>query len=234
MSKFNSRPEIVVDVDEKNMPKHAEVETVLPPDADPEDLFNDFWRKNGNQIFTMIGIAAIVVVAIQSYKYWQVQHEKGIQSQYVQASKHNDLPAFIEEHSGHRLAALATLEQANALYAKGDYVSAATEYSKAQSELEDSGLMRERAVLGEGMSLLMQGSEEAIVVLDSLAAEVTTTSATRAEAWYHLAVHYLSGKNAEKAQEYLIKISEQEEKSFWNYRAQQLQETNVGLLTQPK
>ena len=39
-------------------------ESDLPPDADMEERFNDFWKNNGTSVFGGIALGAVIVIGI--------------------------------------------------------------------------------------------------------------------------------------------------------------------------
>lgn len=217
MSKEKKEPEQPLN------PQNLDPESDLPPDADVEERFNDFWKKNGPGIFGGIAVGALLVVGIQVYQYLGEKKEEQIGQAFAEAATEEEKLSFANTHSGHQLGALAWLQVADARYSEDAFVEAAELYDSAAESFEDPTL-RTRAQLGQGMSLLQSGSVEAgRAVLESVALNSTALDQTRGEAAYHLAVSYWEAGELEQVEEATSIILDLEA-PFWDFRASSLRE----------
>ena len=217
MSKEKKEPEQPLN------PQNLDPESDLPPDADVEERFNDFWKKNGPGIFGGIAIGAVLVVGIQVYQYLGEKKEEQIGEAFAEATTEEEKASFAEAHSEHQLGALAWLQVADARYGEEAFTEAVELYDSAAQAFEDPTL-RTRAQLGHGMSLLRSGSVEAgRAVLESVALNSTALDQTRGEAAYHLAVSYWEAGELEQVEEATSIILDLEA-PFWEFRANSLRE----------
>lgn len=195
----------------------------LPPDADIEERFNDFWKKNGPGIFGGIAIGALIVVGIQLFQYFGEKKETAIREAFAATNSIEEKVAFASEHGDHQLAALANLQVADARYEAGSYSEAAEAYAQAAKGFEDP-TMATRALLGQGMSLLMSGSlDSGRALLEAVALDTTALDQTRGEAAYNLAVTYWEAGDLERVTEITDLILELEA-PFWVFRANSLRD----------
>ncbi|MEI2421930.1 hypothetical protein V6O07_16760, partial [Arthrospira platensis SPKY2] len=75
-------------------------ESDLPPDADIEEKFNDFWKRNGASIFAGIALAAIAVTGYQIVQYMGDRREANLREAFRMADTTEQRIAFAERHSG--------------------------------------------------------------------------------------------------------------------------------------
>ena len=205
-------------------PNALDTESDLPPDADLEERFNDFWKKNGVGIFGGIAVGALIVVGIQLYQYMQEEKEDAIREAFAAAETIEAKASFAEAHPDHQLAALAELQIADARYDTGLYNQAADLYASAAQDFLDPTLAT-RARLGQGVSLLQAGEMEAgRALLQSVALDNAALDQTRGEAAYHLAVSYWEAGEREEAVEATNIILQLDSASFWAFRANALRE----------
>lgn len=209
-------------------PQALAPESDLPPDADVEERFNDFWKKNGPGIFGGIALGALIVVGIQVYQYMGERKEERLGEAFAAAVSIEEKAAFAEQNRGHQLAALARLQVADARYDEEAYAEAAELYDAAADGFEDPTL-RTRAQLGQGMSLLLSGSVDAgRTVLRSVAQNTAALDQTRGEAAYHLAVSLWEDEDREAVAEATAIILELNA-PFWVFRANSLRDRlNLG------
>jgi len=218
MSKKKQEPE------EPLNPNNLDPETELPPDADVEERFNDFWKKNGPGIFGGIAVGALLVIGIQGYQYWEIQKEEAIQEAFAQTESLVDLSDFAEEYSGHPLSGLARLSIADARFEEESFGEAAERYADAADMLTDTP-MQGRALVGKGVSLLRDGSVEAgQELLEEIALDSSILDQTRGEAAYHLAVSQWAKGDREAARENIDLILQLEGASMWSFQARSLQD----------
>ena len=204
-------------------PKLLQPESDLPPDADIEERFNDFWKKNGLSIFGAIALGGLIVIGFQVYQYLQIEGEKATQAAFASAETLEDKFAFVEAHPDHNLAGIALLEAADAAYSEGDFATAATRYADARERLGGTPFAA-RATLGEGMAQLRAGTFEAgQQTLNSLSLRVGVLDHFRAEAAYHLAVARWEAGDLEGARQALEIIFALETPGGWEARATQLE-----------
>lgn len=209
-------------------PNNLDDESELPPDADVEERFNDFWKKNGPGIFGGIAVGALIVLGIQGYQYWEVQNEEAIQEAFAETESLVDLTAFAEEHSGHPLAGVAKLSIADARFEEESFAEAAQLYKEAAEVLTDTP-MKARALVGQGVSLIRDGTVPAgQELLEEIALDPAVLDQTRGEAAYHLAVSQWQEDDLEAARENVDLILQLEGASMWSFRASALQDRMGG------
>ncbi|MCC5807654.1 MAG: tetratricopeptide repeat protein [Opitutales bacterium] len=199
-------------------------ESELPPDADVEERFNEFWKKNGFGIFVGIALGAVLVLGFQISAYVSAQRESNIQTAYLALETPAERAAFAEEHSRHPLAGMAWLELADAAYDEGDYSAALDSFERAARALEGTPVGG-RARLGAAMSeLMLDRREDAKVALNVIASDGRLLVGTRAEAAYHLAVIHWEDENLSAMEESLDLIHDLEGASLWAFRANVLRQ----------
>jgi predicted negative regulator of RcsB-dependent stress response len=204
-------------------PDPLATESDLPPDADLEERFNDFWKRNGAGIFGGIAIGAVVVIGIQFFQYFQDRREDGIREAFAAAQGIPAKQEFAAAHPKHQLGALAQLQVADARYESGEYDAAAGAYADAARIFADP-VLASRALLGQGMSLLRTGATEAgLAVLESVALDAAALAQTRAEAAYHSAVVHWESGDLQRVDEMTGMILDLEA-PFWVFRASALRE----------
>lgn len=204
-------------------PQGLNPDSDLPPDADVEERFNDFWKKNGGGIFGGIAIGALIVVGIQLVQYFGEKKEDAIQEAFTTSNTVEEKIAFASEYPDHQLAALAQLQVADSRYEQGAYDEAASAYAEAANGFEDP-TMSSRALLGQGMSLLMSGSTDSgRALLEAVALDPTALDQTRGEAAYNLAVTYWEAGDFERVNE-ITDIILELNAPFWVFRANSLRD----------
>ena len=201
----------------------------IPPDADLEERFNDFWKKNGTGIFGGIAIGAVIVVGIQLFQHFDQKKEDAIREVFLSAETTEAKLEFAGDNADHQLAALAWIQVADARYTDGLYAEASDLYASAAKGFADPTLAT-RALLGQGMSLLRAGSvESGRSVLETVALNPTALDQTRAEAAFHLAVSFWEEGNTERVSEVTDIILELQA-PYWEFRANALRD-RLGLET---
>ncbi len=207
------------DSQEPELPIGLNPESDLPPDADMEERFNDFWKRNGASVFGGIAIGAAIVIGIQLFQYFGEKKEDSIQEAFAAADTIEAKVDFAAEYPDHQLGGLAQLQIADARYEEGAYAEAAELYSATTKVFADPTIAS-RAVLGQGVSLLQAGKkEDGRAVLRTVALDGSGLDGTRAEAAYHLAISYWEEKDNEKALEMTDVILQLDSAPFWVYRA---------------
>lgn len=161
----------------------------LPPDADAEERFNDFWKKNGGVIFGAIAIVALVITGIEGYKFFKQRGEEKLQSEFAEVITTDEELNFATEHADKPLGGLAFLEIADEEYAAGNYLQASSHYDAAVAPLTASNSpLSARARLGAALSRLRHGDDTGLDMLDELARDPDAIEYIAAEAAYHHAV----------------------------------------------
>lgn len=210
--------------DDPKLPVNLDLESDLPPDADIEERFNDFWKKNGVSIFGGIALGAAIVIGLQLFQYLQEKKEDEIRVEFAAAKTVEEKIQFAGNHPDHQLAGLAQLLVADARYEEGNFAEAAKFYASTSKIFEDPTISS-RAVLGQGMSLLQAGmKEDGQSVLKAIAMDSSALEQTRAEAAYHLAISYWEDAQNELALEMTDVIMQLDSAQFWAYRANLLRD----------
>jgi len=208
---------------------HAESE--LPPDADVEERFNEFWKKNGAGIFGGIALGAAIVLGMQISDYMGERREAATQEAFQAADSLEAKEAFVAEYEDHSLAAVARLDLADAAFNDDDFTKAAELYKAAREQFGNPSLSG-RAQLGEGISHLKAGQTEAgIVLLQGVAGSPSHIDQLRGEAAYHLAVAHWESNNLEKVRANLDLIETLDNARFWAFRANNLRDRIPQLAT---
>ena len=150
--------------------------------------------------------------------------EDSIRAEFAEAASLEEKVSFAQTHPDHQLAGLARLQIADARYEEGAYAEAAELYGETAKIFEDANLVS-RAVLGQGMSLLHQGSlESGRAVLRTVALDGAALDQIRGEAAYHLAISFWEAGEIESAIEMTDVIIQLDSAPFWVYRANLLRE----------
>ena len=178
--------------EESSLRHHTpDMDSELPPGADAEERFNNFWRENGTSIFVSIAIAAVVVIGIQVWRYAGARAEEHAQTAFVSAGTTEELIAFAEDHSKHPLAGAAYIRVADDEYNSGQFKQATEHYLLAKDKLSGTPFY-ERAALGAAISEFLGGNvETGISDLRALLDNPDNLEITRAEAAFNLALYYL-------------------------------------------
>jgi hypothetical protein len=173
-------------------PQNAGTDSALPPGADAEERFNQFWKDNGSSIFVCIVVGALIVIGAQTWRYVDGRIEKSTQTQYAHADSSDKLLTFAQDHPKHKLAGAAYLRVASGEFSRAQYKQAASHYTMAADRL--AGLpLHERAVLGSALSELLDPTTvgSGVTDLTAILNNQDMTSLTRAEAGFNLALYYL-------------------------------------------
>ncbi len=194
----------------------------LPPDADVEERFNDFWKRNGPAIFAVIAIIAVVVVGYQIYGYVQDRKAERLAETYATLESPEAKLDFANENPDSQLGGLAFLETADEAYAAGNFTDAATRYDAAIRGLAETPLSG-RARLGAAMARLRQGDSTAPALLDQLARDAAVLAPIRGEAAYLLATKHWEEGNTEQVRRALDLLATIEGAGVWQQMGVQLE-----------
>ena len=177
------------------MPRPSDMDSELPPGSDAEEHFNQFWKENAGTIFLGIGIAALVVIGAQTWRYVKERREVKAEAVFAEATTDEKLLVFAQDHPKHQLAGAAYMQLANDEYARGQYKQAAAHYTMARETLAGTPF-GERALLGAAISELIDGNEkDGVNDLTAILNNPDILEVTRAEAGFNLALHYLQTQN---------------------------------------
>ena len=168
----------------------SEMDSALPPGADAEERFNNFWKENGTSIFVTLILAAIIVIGMQVWRYVEQRAEVRTQTSYSAADSSEELVTFALDHPKHPLAGTAYIKLANKEFADGQFMQAADHYRSAKDTLSGTPLF-ERATLGAAVSEYLGGNVEAgLTDLRAILDNPDFIEVTRAEAAFNLAMYY--------------------------------------------
>lgn len=197
-------------------------EDELPPDADIEERFQDFWKKNGNSIFITILAAALVVAAVQGYRLYERRAQASLQQDFVAAAESSAWVDFAQEHAGTKLAGVALAQAAAETYRATEFAPARDLFGRASKA--GSGVIKERARLGAAAAALRAGSATAMEDLEAIAQESAALTVTRVEAYFLMAAQELENGNPEAAEPHLDAILLLDSEGQWTRRVESLRE----------
>jgi predicted negative regulator of RcsB-dependent stress response len=212
------------DPKQPELPPQLNPESDLPPDADLEERFNDFWKNNGTSIFGGIAIGAVIVIGFQVIQFMGDKKEQAIKDAFNASTTIEAKLEFAADNEDHQLAGLAQLQVADVRFSEGAFSEAAALYADAAKVFVD-GTIVSRAILGQGMSLLQSGDlESGRSVLEAVARDSSALDQTRGEAAYHLAVSYWESGDRDSALETADIILQLDAAPFWAFRANSLRD----------
>jgi predicted negative regulator of RcsB-dependent stress response len=182
--------------DPRNAPKapivrSKDMDSELPPDADAEERFNEFWKKNGSSVFAAIAVGAVIVIGTQTWRHLQAKAELETRQEFGQAQSTEVLETFAQEHDDHSLAGLAYLKLANEAFERGEFSGGGRRLPAGHFAPRGTPLLG-RATLGAAVSTLRAGDAAAgATALREILNNESFQPATRTEAGYLLTVHFM-------------------------------------------
>jgi hypothetical protein len=200
----------------------------LPPDADVEERFNDFWKKNGPFIFGLIAAMALVVVGMETWKYLQQRGEETRATEYGLLENPAAKLEFAKNHADTKTGGIAFLEVADSDYAEGNFDTAAEHYAAAQEALAETPIAG-RARLGATLSKLRAGQAGALNDLEMLARDPGVLAPYRGEAAYLLAEAQWEAGSLDEVRRALDLLATIEEAPAWQSMGRQLESSVPGL-----
>lgn len=205
--------------------RSKDMDSTLPPGADAEERFNEFWKQNGTSIFVSIAIAAVVVLGVQTWRYMQQRAEMATRAEYAAAAgSHEQLAGFASDNAGHPLAGVAYMDMANAEFQRGEFQQAGEHYRMAREELKGNPLSV-RAQMGEAMSALLgTNPDQGVAALRSIVDNVDNLQSTRAEAAYNLAMHYWQKKDWQSLKDIVTLAESFEDGGIYTYQTRLLRD----------
>lgn len=186
---------------------------------DMEDRLFLIWKEN--KLLIMGGIAFIFVafLAVQGFKYWQVQSEKNVQNSYLAAASDEEKAAWAKDEAGHPLSGFAFKELGDKAFQAGDLAAAEERYRNAVEHSE--GVVKEAATIALAVTLIEANkAAEGKEILERVAND--PESAAQPEARYRLAVLASKENDAATARSHIEAIDPSAR--FWKAQANQLAE----------
>ena len=159
-------------------------QTPRPPTSD--EKLKAFWLKNEKSIYIACGVIVVCALVFSLIGTMRSSAEGNRGSAFATAAGSPDkMRAFINDNSGHILAAAAAIRLADDAYAKKNYTEAAVSYEKAAAD--KTVIFAPRARLGVAMSKIMGGqTAEGETRLAQILNDATLPVTIRGEAGYHL------------------------------------------------
>lgn len=194
----------------------------LPPNADVEERFNDFWKRNGPSIFAVIAIVAVITVGYEIYGYIQARNAEKLSETFASLQSPEEKMDFATAHPNTELGGLAYLELADQAYAAGNFPDAATRYEAAVKALDGTPIAG-RARLGAAMAKLRLGDATAPALLDQIARDPAVLAPIRGEAAYLLATARWKTDNPEEVRRALDLLATIEGAGVWQSLGLQLE-----------
>jgi hypothetical protein len=225
---------IMSQTDKQTPPKKIDAaalapDSEIPPDADLEERFNDFWKRNASSIFGAIALGAVLVVGIQGYQFWQGKQEQAVQAAYLAATTADGRLLFADQNPKHQLAGLALLQVADERFANGDYSAAADLYTRALAPLAKTTLAP-RVKLGHAASRLLDGDTRGgQTLLQAIVNDTAALDQVRGEAAYHLAVSYWEAGDLAGARAAIDQLTSLENAGYWRFQGASLEDRIPGL-----
>jgi hypothetical protein len=193
------------------------------PDSGVEIALHTFWEKYRTLLIGACVVALLVIIGREGWQYMAANREQGVREQYARlADRPEQLAAFAAANSDHALAGVAYLRLADSKYEAADFKSAAENYKKAATIVQQP-LLLGRAKLGEAISILKGGDQAAAeTALKALLADTTSIKEVRAEAAYHLATLAESAGNTTEVGRLIAEINKVDATGVWAQRATSL------------
>ena len=219
----DSSSEEPVDASTEETPAGLAVEDIADRPYDEREV----WDSNKNFLYIALGIIGLVVAAYYFFQQSEQKDSSKRSEAFVKASMETEgaearFLGFAKEYDG-TLGGVASFRAAVLQYQAKRYADAAESFQAAVSSLGEDPL-RGRAMLGQGVSLLKQGSSEAegLTILRELSSDADLLPVDRAEARFLLAVHALSKGDADGFSEELSELSGDLNASYFHSRLEEL------------
>ncbi|MDP0499468.1 MAG: tetratricopeptide repeat protein [Verrucomicrobiota bacterium JB022] len=195
----------------------------LPPDADVDEHFINFWKKQGPAFAFFFIVLGLGLIGIQTWNYLQARGEEKAKAAYQEALAAEDpaaLLSFADAHAKSELGGLAYLNIAQREFEQADYTQAAAHYQKAVDALGDSAF-GQRARMSLAVTQLRNGNQaQGLAGLEDLAFDPNALEAVRAEAAIYLAGERWSQNNIKGARQMLLMVQQLPEARLWQGAAQ--------------
>jgi hypothetical protein len=187
-----------------------------------EDELHLTWKKHGNLILSICGLALLGIVGKGGWDYLAGQRELEVENAYAAATTPVQLKAFVAAHVDHALGVVAQLRIADEAYTAGKSAEALSGYEKTLTLIKD-GPLAARAKLGQAMAKIQAGkATEGAAELKQLANDANQLKGVRVEAAYQLAS--LAAEKGETAdvQKFSDQLMQIDPASPWTQRAMAL------------
>ena len=184
-----------------------------------EDRLHLTWKKNGNFILAVCGLALLGIMGKGGWDYLAAQRELDVEKAYAAATTPEQLKAFAAAHVDHALGGVAQLRVADEAYTAGKSAEALAGYEKVLTLIKD-GLLATRAKLGRAMAKVQAGkSTDGAAELKLLANDASQLKGVRVEAAYQLASLAAASGNAADVQKLSDQLMQIDPSSPWTQRA---------------
>lgn len=206
--------------DEKKTPPPADAvleldpNSELPPDADVEERFNQFWKERGPAVFGVLALIAVVVVGFEAMRYLGVRKGAALEAEYATLESAASKLEFAKANSDRKIGGLAYLDVADSDYTAGAFDTAAEHYAAAETGLTETPLIG-RARLGAALSKLRSGEAAAFTELEMVARDPSLLGPYRGEAAYLLAVAQWEAGDADAVQRALDLLGTIDDAGTW-------------------
>jgi hypothetical protein len=178
-----------------------DMDNALPPGADAEERFNNFWSENGTSIFISLIIAAIVVIGMQVWRYSKQRAEVNTEAAFASAISSEQLISFTQNHAKHPLAGAAYMKMADGEFTAGQFKQATEHYLLAKDRLAGTPF-QERAALGAAVCEYLGGNvQTGIADMRTILDNPDNLETTRAEAAFNLALLYIQKQDFKSLKE---------------------------------
>ncbi|KAF0095854.1 MAG: hypothetical protein E1N59_630 [Puniceicoccaceae bacterium 5H] len=198
----------------------------LPPDADVEEHFINFWKKQGPGIILFFVILGVGLIGFQTWNYLQERGAEKLKEQYREVLAQDDpaaLLSFADGHADKELGGMAYLQVAHREFEKQDFTQALGHYQAAIKGLGEDDVFAQRARLGAAVSQLRLGDDQAgMAGLEDLSFDPNALDSLRAEAAYYLAGERWQANNIAGARQMLLLIQQLPEATMWERAAQSM------------
>jgi tetratricopeptide (TPR) repeat protein len=210
-------------------PKTSANDAVSPKNAQPvevpmEEKLRLFWENNSRAIFGLCVVALLAILLRGAYGYFQREREAGIERDFAAAITPEKLKSFIDQHSDHSLAGVASLQLADQAYSGGKYSEAAADYRQAADILK-KGPFAGRARIGAAVSKISLGDHSGEEDLRQLAHDSAQPKVVQGEAAFHLASLAIEAGQMADAAKDLELASSADPSGIWSQRALLLRAT---------
>lgn len=166
----------------------------------PDEKLRLLWEKNGRFVIITLFLLLVVFIGYKVYGRLAESRDASVREAYAAAKTNVELRDFIVANGKHPLVGIAQLRVADEAYAATNYETAAKGYAEA-IPLLDEPLLKERARLGEAVSLVQQNLfTEGEKRLTNLLNDPNITASIREEAGYILVTRALDAGRPADAQ----------------------------------
>ncbi|MFU8847163.1 MAG: hypothetical protein ACNA77_00400 [Opitutales bacterium] len=209
--------------DDQQIDERHLVDTEESEDISFEDRVRLYWMDNKGFISGCITVLALLIIGFNGMKIYGNYAVSKIQSAYSEARSSGNLKEFAQNYSNKALGGLAALEVADAAYSDADYATALKYYDMALNSVGND-LLSGRARIGKAFATFYNGAEDdGKAQLRSLADDIRSPEALRAEAAYHLAVHADVSGDSDTFETYAQQLSGSASGGQWQQRMQMYQ-----------